>query len=139
VWFGPGGPTPTITPDEPSPTTDEPTEPDPTTEVPTTGGPAGYVCDATATVNSWGSGATVTVKVANTGTQAIHNWMLHWQWPSGVTVSNGWNATLSTMGGMQMAAPVDWNKAIPVGGSVEFGLNVSGSLASAPEFDCLPS
>ncbi|MDA1366427.1 lytic polysaccharide monooxygenase auxiliary activity family 9 protein [Glycomyces algeriensis] len=139
VWFGPGGPTPTITPDEPSPTTDEPTEPDPTTEVPTTGGPNGYACTATAAVNSWGSGATVTVKVANTGTQAIHNWMLHWQWPSGVTVSNSWNATLSTMGGMQMAAPASYNQAIPVGGSVEFGLNVAGSLASAPAFDCLPS
>jgi lytic cellulose monooxygenase (C4-dehydrogenating) len=137
VWFGAGGPTegPTDPTSEP---TEGPTSGDPTGE-PTTGGPAGYACNATATVNSWGSGATVTVKIANTGTQAIHNWMLHWQWPSGVTLSNIWNATHSTMGSMEMAAPVDWNKAIPVGGSVEFGLNVSGSLASAPAFDCLPS
>jgi predicted carbohydrate-binding protein with CBM5 and CBM33 domain len=139
VWFGPGGPTPTITPDEPSPTTEEPTGPDPTTEEPTTGGPAGIACAATATINSWGSGATVNVKVANTGTQAVHNWMLHWEWPDGVTLSSVWNASHSTMGTMEMAAPVEWNKEIPVGGSVEFGFNVSGSLSTAPVFQCLPS
>lgn len=131
VWFGGGGPT-----EEPTDPTEDPTE-EPTEEP--TGGPAGYACDATATVNGWGSGATVTVKVANTGTQAIHNWMLHWQWPSGVTMSDIWNASHSTMGTSEMAEPVEWNKAIPVGGSVEFGLNITGSLSGAPEFDCLPS
>ncbi|MDA1360812.1 lytic polysaccharide monooxygenase [Glycomyces luteolus] len=137
VWFGEGQPTDPPT-DPTSEPTDDPTSDDPTEE-PTTGGPAGIACAATATVNSWGSGATVTVKVANTGTQAIHNWMLHWQWPAGVTLSNIWSASHSTMGTMEMAAPVDWNKEIPVGGSVEFGLNVSGSLTSAPTFECLPS
>jgi chitin-binding protein len=137
VWFGSGQPQePTDDPTEEP--TDDPTSDEPTEE-PTTGGPAGYACTATATVNSWGSGATVTVKVANTGTQAIHNWMLHWAWPSGVTADQAWNAELSTMGGVQMAEPVSWNAAVPVGGSVEFGMNVSGSLASAPAFDCLPS
>ena len=139
VWFGPGGPTPTITPDEPSPTTDEPTEPDPTTEAPTTGGPNGIACAATASVNSWGSGATVTVKVANTGTRNINNWMLHWTWPSGVSMSQVWNAEHSVMGGVEMAAPVSWNKTIAAGGSVEFGMNVSGALSGAPAFECFPS
>lgn len=134
VWFGEGQPSEETTP--PTDPTDDPTSEDPTDE-PTV--PAGYACTATATVNSWGSGATVTVKVANTGSQAIHNWMLHWEWPSGVTLGNIWNAEHSTMGTMEMAEPVDWNKAIPVGGSIEFGLNVSGSLTSAPEFACLPS
>jgi chitin-binding protein len=133
VWFGSGQPQePTGEPTE-DPTSDEPTG------EPTTGGPTGIACTATATVNSWGSGATVNVKVANTGTQAVHNWMLHWTWPSGVTASQAWNAELSTMGGVEMAEPVSWNASIPVGGSVEFGMNVSGSLTSAPAFDCLPS
>jgi chitin-binding protein len=38
-----------------------------------------------------------------------------------------------------MAAPVSWNKAIATGGSVEFGMNVSGSLSGAPAFECFPS
>ncbi|NUQ89671.1 MAG: cellulose-binding protein [Glycomyces artemisiae] len=140
VWFGDGQP------EEPTggPTTGEPTggptsgEP---TEEPTTGGPAaGYACSASATVNSWGSGATVSVKVKNTGTQAMHNWMLHWTWPSsGVTVSQIWNAEHSTMGGVEMASPVSWNAAVALNGTVEFGFNVSGSLTSAPEFECFPT
>ncbi|SDD35343.1 lytic polysaccharide monooxygenase [Glycomyces harbinensis] len=139
VWFGSGQPSgdPTTTPGEP---TDDPTSDDPTDE-PTTGGPGnGYACAATATVNSWGSGATVTVKVANTGSQAIHNWMLHWKWAStGVTVANIWNAEHSTMGDMEMAEPAGWNQSIAVGGSIEFGFNVSGSVGGAPAFECLPS
>ncbi|GAA1667134.1 hypothetical protein GCM10009830_11080 [Glycomyces endophyticus] len=137
VWFGSGQPQePTGEPTEQP--TEEPTD-DPTEE-PTTGTPAGYACTATATVNSWGSGATVSVKVANTGSQAIHNWMLHWTWPgSGVTVSNIWSAEHSTMGGMEMAGPAAWNQAIAVGGQIEFGFNVNGSLSTAPAFDCLPT
>ncbi|HEX2145102.1 MAG TPA: lytic polysaccharide monooxygenase [Glycomyces sp.] len=141
VWFGEGQPdeTPTI-PDDP--TSDDPTEApteDPT-EDPTTEVPAGYACDATATVNNWGSGAGVAVKVTNTGSQAIHNWMLHWTWPSsGVQITQIWNAEHSTMGGMEMAEPVSWNAAVATGGSTEFGFNVSGSLTSAPTFECFPS
>jgi predicted carbohydrate-binding protein with CBM5 and CBM33 domain len=142
VWFGSGQPT------DPPPTSASPTPTDPATTAsatPTTGTttspPAGgYACAATATINSWGSGATVQVKVANTGSQAIHTWMLHWTWPStGVTVSQMWSAEHSTMGGMEMAGPAAWNAAIPVGGQVEFGFNVSGSLSGAPAFDCFPS
>ena len=133
VWFGEGQPT------EPPTTPDEPTSEDPTDE-PTTGGPTGIACDATATVNDWGSGAGVAVTVTNTGTQNIHNWMLHWSWPrSGTTISQIWNAEHSVMGGVEMAEPVSWNRSIAVGGSVQFGFNVSGAIGDTPEFDCLPS
>ncbi|MCC3764883.1 lytic polysaccharide monooxygenase [Glycomyces sp. TRM65418] len=136
VWFGAGGPAeqPT-TPNEP---TDDPTSDEPT-EAPTTGGPEGIACAATATVSTWGSGGTVTVTVSNTGTRAINNWMLHWTWPSGVTMSQVWNAEHSVMGGVEMAAPVSWNKSIATGGSIEFGMNVSGTLGGAPAFECFPS
>ncbi|GAA2123518.1 lytic polysaccharide monooxygenase [Glycomyces algeriensis] len=139
VWFGEGGPTeePTDPTGEP---TDDPTSDDPTEE-PTTGGPAeGLACAASASINSWNTGATVTVTVANTGTRTVNSWMLHWTWAnSGVAVSNIWSASHSTMGGMQMAAPVTYNQAIPPGGSVSFGFNVNGSLSTMPAIDCLPS
>ncbi|RRS00336.1 lytic polysaccharide monooxygenase [Glycomyces terrestris] len=137
VWFGSGQPT------EPPPTTSSPAPSDPATTPtsgPTTGNPAGYACDATATVNSWGSGATVNVTIANTGSQAIHTWMLHWTWPtSGVAISSIWSAEHSTMGGMEMAGPAAWNAAVAVDGTAEFGFNVSGPLSTAPEFECFPS
>jgi chitin-binding protein len=133
VWFGGGSPNPT-TPSTPGTT---PTTPGTT---PTTPGTGGLSCSATASVNSWGSGATVTVRVANNGDRTVNNWMLHWAWPSsGVTISNIWNAEHSVMGGQQMASPASWNAAIPAGGSVEFGFNVNGSLSSLSGFDCLPS
>ncbi|RRS00337.1 lytic polysaccharide monooxygenase [Glycomyces terrestris] len=135
VWFGGGGPT-----DPPTDPTDPPTDPtDPPTDP--TDPPADLSCSATASVNSWGSGATVTVTVANTGTRTVNSWMLHWAWATGSTATVGsiWNAEHSTMGGMQMAAPVGWNKTIAAGGSVSFGFNVNGSLSTMPEIDCLPS
>jgi predicted carbohydrate-binding protein with CBM5 and CBM33 domain len=111
---------------------------DPTTG-PTTGGPGGGDCSATASVNSWGSGATVQVTVTNTGSTTISDWMIHWLWPpnSGVTVSQIWNAQLSTMGDMEMASPVGWNQTIQPGQTASFGFNVNGSLSSMPAMDCI--
>ncbi|MEU6859145.1 lytic polysaccharide monooxygenase [Glycomyces sp. NPDC046736] len=137
VWFGGGGSQePTDPPTDP---TDPPTDPtDPPTDP--TDPPADLGCSATASVNDWGSGAGVTVTVANTGTRTVHAWMLHWTWAnSGVTINQIWNAEHSTMGGMEMAEPLSWNQEIPVGGQVEFGFNVSGALGGAPELDCIAS
>ncbi|HEU5129262.1 MAG TPA: lytic polysaccharide monooxygenase, partial [Glycomyces sp.] len=146
VWFGQGGPVDPPTEEPTEEPTDEPTE-EPTeepTDDPTdepTDTPADLECTATATVNSWGSGATVEVTVANTGSRTVHNWMLHWSWPDGsdVAVTNVWNAEYSQMGGMEMAEPVGYNQTIDTNGSVSFGFNVSGSLSSMPAIDCLPA
>jgi len=138
VWFGEGGPT-----EEPTDPTSEPTDPTTDPTDPTTGPTdptADLACAASASINSWDSGATVTVTVKNTGTRTVNSWMLHWAWAgSGVTVSSMWSAEHSTMGEMQMAAPVSWNQTIAPGGSVSFGFNVDGSLSSMPKIDCLPS
>lgn len=126
-------------PTDPDPTDPDPTDPDPTDPDPTD--PADGECTATASVNSWGSGATVTVTVANTGDANIGDWMIHWLWPpeSGITVTNSWNTELSSQGDMQMAGPVGWNASIASGQSVDFGFNVSGSLTQMPEMDCMPA
>ncbi|GAB3644618.1 lytic polysaccharide monooxygenase [Glycomyces tarimensis] len=133
VWFGGGGPSEEPDPDPTTP--DEPTpDPDPTT-------PGELSCSATASVNSWGSGASVEVTVSNNGSRAVNNWMLHWTWPSGsnLSVTNIWNAEHSQMGGMEMAEPIGYNQSIAAGSSVTFGFNVSGSLSSMPSLDCQPA
>ncbi|THV27680.1 lytic polysaccharide monooxygenase auxiliary activity family 9 protein [Glycomyces paridis] len=120
------------------PTSDDPTD-DPTDE-PTTGGPTEGDCTATASVNSWGSGATVTITVSNTGSDPVSDWMIHWLWPpdSGITIANSWNTTISSMGDMQMAGPAGWNATIASGQDVSFGFNVNGSLSTMPALDCIP-
>jgi chitin-binding protein len=132
VWFGEGGPSEEPT-DPPTDPTDPPTDP--------TDPPADLSCAASAAINSWSSGATVTVTVANTGTRTVHSWMLHWAWlaNSNVTVSSIWNAEHSSMGGMDMAEPVGWNQTIEPGDSVSFGFNVDGPLSAMPAMDCLAS
>ncbi|WP_460545838.1 lytic polysaccharide monooxygenase [Glycomyces halotolerans] len=124
-------------PTEPDPTEPDPTEPDPTEPDPTD--PSDAECTATASVNSWGSGATVTITVTNNGASALNDWMIHWMWPpdSGITVTNSWNAELSGQGDMQMAGPVDWNASVAAGQSIDFGFNVNGSLTQMPELDCM--
>lgn len=149
VWFGSGGPGELPTdpeptdpePTDPEPTDPDPTDPGPTDPGPTDPGPGDLSCAATSSVNSWGSGATVEVTVANTGTRTVHSWMLHWQWlaSSDVSVSNIWNAEYSTMGTSEMISPVSWNQEIAPGGSVSFGFNVDGALSAMPELDCLAS
>ncbi|THV42643.1 lytic polysaccharide monooxygenase [Glycomyces buryatensis] len=139
VWFGEGGPTEEPTDPTESPT-DEPTD-DPTSDGPTTGEPADLACEASATVSSWGSGATVQVTVAATGARTVNSWMLHWAWADGsnVAISNIWGAEHSQMGGLEMAEPVSYNQKINASDTVTFGFNVSGSLTSMPEMDCLPA
>lgn len=127
-------------PTDPDPT--DPTDPDPTDPDPTDPGtPGDLTCTAEASINSWGSGATVEMTVTNTGTDNIGDWMIHWLWPpeSGITITNAWNTEISTMGDMEMASPSGWNASIAAGQSITFGFNVNGSLTSMPALDCIPS
>ncbi|WP_460495682.1 lytic polysaccharide monooxygenase [Glycomyces tarimensis] len=115
--------------------------PDPTTDPGTDPGeePVEGECAATASVNNWGSGATVEITVANTSDAGISDWMIHWLWPpdSGITITNSWNTEISTMGDMQMAGPSGWNANIASGQSITFGFNLNGSLTQMPELDCI--
>ena len=121
------------------PTDDEPTTPG--DDEPTTPGeePTGE-CTATAAITSWNGGATVNITVENTSSGPVSDWMIHWLWPpnSGITISNSWGTTISSMGDMEMAGPAAWNGTISSNGSVTFGFNVTGSLTAMPEMDCIP-
>ncbi|WP_433087070.1 cellulose binding domain-containing protein [Dactylosporangium sp. CA-052675] len=76
--------------------------------------------------NDWGSGATATVVIANTGATAIDGWTLAWSFPGGQTVSDMWNATKTQSGAAATATNVAYNATIPAGGgSVSFGFNVT--------------
>ena len=78
-----------------------PTTGGPTTGGPTTGGPTGgpVSCSTSyAVTNSWQGGLQAALTVTNSGTSSWNNWTVTWTMPSGVTLSNGWGATVTQSG-----------------------------------------
>ncbi|MDG6106304.1 cellulose binding domain-containing protein [Dactylosporangium aurantiacum] len=76
--------------------------------------------------NDWGSGATATVVVTNTGSTVVNGWTLAWSFAAGQTITDIWNATKTQSGADATATNVGYNAAIPAaGGSVSFGFNVT--------------
>ncbi|SCF77738.1 endo-1,4-beta-xylanase (glycosyl hydrolase family 10) [Streptomyces sp. MnatMP-M17] len=85
---------------------------------PTTG------CAVTYAVQSqWNTGFTANVTVRNTGTSPVNGWSLRWTWPSGQSVTQAWNATVTQSGAQATAVNAAHNAAIAPGGSATFGFN----------------
>ncbi|MCM4079776.1 extracellular catalytic domain type 1 short-chain-length polyhydroxyalkanoate depolymerase [Paractinoplanes hotanensis] len=122
--------------DSSTPTTPPPTTPPPTTPPPTTPPPAGGACRVTTTVNSWNTGLTAQVTIANTGGSAVNGWSLGFTLPAGQTITSGWNATYSPASGSVTARNVSYNGTIAAGSSVSIGFqaNHTGSSAAPSGF-----
>ncbi|MGC5317302.1 GH12 family glycosyl hydrolase domain-containing protein [Micromonospora arida] len=109
----------------------------PTTPPPTTPPPSGGAsCAVKYTANSWGNGFTADVQVTNTGSSAINGWTLNYSLPSGQTVTNAWNATVSQSGSAVTARNVGHNGSIAPGGTATFGYQgtLNGSYSSPTSF-----
>jgi lysophospholipase L1-like esterase len=108
----------------PTPTTPTPTTPTPT---PTSGDAA---CTAVyAVTGQWQGGFQADIAVT-AGSRALTGWTVTWQYADGQSVSQSWNATITTSGGTVNATNVDYNGAVAAGGTVHFGL--LGSAAGTP-------
>ncbi|MGW5561765.1 GH12 family glycosyl hydrolase domain-containing protein [Micromonospora sp. NPDC003944] len=109
-----------------------PTNPPPTTPPPS----GGASCAVKYTANSWNNGFTADVLVTNTGSSAINGWTLNYSLPSGQTVTNAWNATVSQSGSAVTARNVGHNGSIAPGGTASFGYqgSLSGSYSSPTSF-----
>ncbi|GAA1826011.1 hypothetical protein GCM10009682_52150 [Luedemannella flava] len=94
----------------------------PVTSAPvTTGGTAS--CKVTYTVNAWNTGLTAAVTVSSA--TAVNGWRLAFTLPSGQTVTQAWNATISPTSGAVTATNVSYNASIPANGSQSFGFNAN--------------
>ena len=115
-------PEPIVDPDpivEPDP---EPiVEPDPT---PVTGGPS-----VEYTINNWGSGYQVLIKVKNETTSTINGWTVKVK-KSDVRIDSSWCVNIAEEGGYYVITPMSWNSTLYPGNSVEFGIQGSGSIGS---------
>jgi glucuronoarabinoxylan endo-1,4-beta-xylanase len=124
-----GGSTPPTTPATTPPTT-------PSTTPPTTP-PGGSGCAAAyQVVNSWQGGFQADVTVTNNGSAATNGWRVSWTLPSGQSVSQVWNGTLSASGSDVTVSNAGYNGAIAPGGRTTFGMIVSGGSSSPPALTC---
>jgi len=124
--------TPTLSDTPPTTTTTAATT---TTSTPTTTttGNSGVLCRVTYDMNTWDTGFTANLTVANTGAGSVTGWAVAFTLPAGQTITNGWNAAYSANSGQVTATNVSFNASIPPGGTVTFGFQAThGSDTSKP-------
>jgi glucose/arabinose dehydrogenase len=80
--------------------------------------------------SEWGTGFTTSVTVRNTGTSAIDEWALAWDFPSGQHITNAWNATAVQHDTTVTVEGAEWNRALGSPGSVTFGFQGAHSGAN---------
>jgi mannan endo-1,4-beta-mannosidase len=93
-------------------------------------------CAVSYTMNDWGSGATVSIAIKNNGAAAIDGWELAFSFAGNQKIANTWNAKCTQSGTAVTFSNETYNAAIPAGGTVNFGFNLSysGSNAKPAEF-----
>ncbi|MFC3115782.1 cellulose-binding domain-containing protein [Cellvibrio fontiphilus] len=105
----------------------------------TWGTAASASCSYTIT-NAWGSGFTATIRVTNDGAAAINGWQVNWAYGNN-TVTNAWNAQLSSAGSRNYSATnLGWNGSLQPGQSAEFGLQgvTNGGAPERPTISGAP-
>jgi hypothetical protein len=89
--------------------------------------PPSASCAVTYKANSWGTGFTADVTIANTGSTAVNGWSLKWTFAGNQVVTSAWNATVTQSGTAVTATNASYNAAIPAGGSAAFGFQATYS------------
>ncbi|MEJ3749946.1 cellulose binding domain-containing protein [Actinomycetes bacterium KLBMP 9797] len=72
--------------------------------------------------SQWSGGFTGNVAVTNLG-DPLNGWRLTWTFPSGQTVTQAWNASVTQSGAQVTATNVSYNAALATNGSASFGFN----------------
>ena len=68
--------------------------------------------------------------VRNTGSSALNGWSIGWALPSGETITNLWNGTLSQSGQAVTVTNASYNAAVPAGGTVTVGFTANTTNSS---------
>jgi len=69
----------------------------------------------------WGTGFISQITIKNTGTKAIKNWQLGWNFTGGQELDQAWSAAYTQSGSGVTAKNLSWNATINPGRSVTFG------------------
>ena len=127
-----GGSTP---PSSPSPSV-PPSSPPPSSPPPA----GGRACSATYTIaGQWQGGFQGEVRVT-AGSSAISGWTVTWTYANGQTVSQAWNATVTSSGPNVTSRGVSYNSALAAGATTTFGfLGSWNGTNSPPAVSCAAS
>ena len=127
-------PTTTTTTSRPPTTTTTTTSRPPSTTT-TSRPPTGGACSATyQVINSWNGGFQVTLTIT-AGSSAINGWTISWTQPSGNTITQLWNGTLTTSGSTVTVRSLSWNGSLSAGASAQIGFLGTGST-TVPAVTC---
>src|SRR5260370_10452998 len=80
------------------------------------GGGGGSACPTYAITNQWSTGFQVAITINNTGTTALNNWTLAWNFPGNQQIANLWNGGLTQTGASVTVTNLSYNRNIPPGG-----------------------
>ena len=110
-----------------------PTSVAPITAAPTGSAAAGVTCAAAVSIdNSWPQGYQAAVTVTNRSAVAVTDWVATWTVPSGVTLNNGWNATVTQSGTSMRAEAPSWSTTLGPGASWSIGFIANGPSSPPP-------
>ncbi|WP_026661499.1 cellulose binding domain-containing protein [Butyrivibrio proteoclasticus] len=117
------------TPVDPDPVDPTPVDPDPVDPTPVDPDPQPVAEGLTTeyTLNNWGSGYQVSVKVTNNSSQKVETWAVKVN-KNDVGIDASWNIKVSEEGNYYVITPVEWNSVIEAGSSVEFGFQGSSHV-----------
>jgi endoglucanase len=82
--------------------------------------------------NRWAGGFQATVTLTDSGAGPLSNWVLGWTAPAGVSLVNGWNATVAQSGAAVSATAPSWSPTLPAGASWSIGFTANGSSTVLP-------
>ena len=85
------------------------------------------------TINNWGSGYQVLIKVKNDSTSAVDKWTVKVN-KNDVKIDSSWCVNIEESGNYYVITPMSWNCVVQPGASVDFGIQGSGSIGTT--VDC---
>lgn len=86
------------------------------------------------TINNWGSGYQISYKITNKTGSTVNGWTLKVN-KNQVNIGSSWNVNVKTSGNYYVITPVEWNKTIANGASVEFGSQGTGSIGDKFDYE----
>lgn len=121
----------------PSTPTSAPSTPSSPTSTPSTPSP-GAACSAEyAVTGQWQGGFQAAVTVT-AGANPISGWAVTWQFANGQTITQAWNAAVSSSGAAVTVRNVGYNGALAAGASTQFGFlgSAPSTTNSVPSLTC---
>lgn len=89
--------------------------------------------ELTYSINNWGSGYQISYKISNNTGSTVNGWTLKVN-KNQVNIDSSWNVNVTTSGNYYVITPVDWNKTICDGSSIEFGSTGNGMIGNSFDY-----